>query len=216
MLAFLGGTGPEGKGLALRLALAGESIVIGSRDGDRASAAAAEQTGKINGHVSIEGTDNLNAAKQAEAIFLTVPYDAQRPLLEQLNETLDGKIVINVIAPMTFERGVGASSVDVQAGSAALEAQELLPNSFIVSAFQNVSAEELLDQAVNMEGDVIICSNNKEAKELAFDLTNKIPTLRPIDGGGLANSKYVEQITPLLVNINRIYKIHSGIHVVGI
>lgn len=216
MLAFLGGTGPEGKGLALRLALAGESIVIGSRDGDRASAAAAELTGMINGHVSIEGTDNLNAAKQAEAIFLTVPYDAQRPLLEQLNGTLDGKIVINVIAPMTFERGVGASSVDVQAGSAAQEAQELLPNSFIVSAFQNVSAEELLDQAVNMEGDVIICSNHKEAKELAFDLTNKIPTLRPIDGGGLANSKYVEQITPLLVNINRIYKIHSGIHVVGI
>lgn len=216
MLAFLGGTGPEGKGLALRLALAGESIIIGSRAGDRASAAAAELTGMINGHVSIEGTDNLNAAKQAEAIFLTVPYDAQRPLLEQLNETLDGKIVINVIAPMTFERGVGASSVDVQAGSAAQEAQELLPNSFIVSAFQNVSAEELLDQAVNMEGDVIICSNNKEAKELAFDLTNKIPTLRPIDGGGLANSKYVEQITPLLVNINRIYKIHSGIHVVGI
>lgn len=216
MLAFLGGTGPEGKGLALRLALAGESIVIGSRDGDRASAAAAELTGMINGHVSIEGTDNLNAAKQAEAIFLTVPYDAQRPLLEQLNQTLDGKIVINVIAPMTFERGVGASSVDVQAGSAAQEAQELLPNSFIVAAFQNVSAEELLDQAVNMEGDVIICSNNKEAKELAFDLTNKIPTLRPIDGGGLANSKYVEQITPLLVNINRIYKIHSGIHVVGI
>ena len=216
MLAFLGGTGPEGKGLALRLALAGESIVIGSRDGDRASAAAAELTGMISGHVSIEGTDNLNAAKQAEAIFLTVPYDAQRPLLEQLNETLDGKIVINVIAPMTFERGVGASSVDVQAGSAAQEAQELLPNSFIVSAFQNVSAEELLDQAVNMEGDVIICSNHKEAKELAFDLTNKIPTLRPIDGGGLANSKYVEQITPLLVNINRIYKIHSGIHVVGI
>ena len=216
MLAFLGGTGPEGKGLALRLALAGESIVIGSRDGDRASAVAAELTGMINGHVSIEGTDNLNAAKQAEAIFLTVPYDAQRPLLEQLNGTLDGKIVINVIAPMTFERGVGASSVDVQAGSAAQEAQELLPNSFIVSAFQNVSAEELLDQAVNMEGDVIICSNHKEAKELAFDLTNKIPTLRPIDGGGLANSKYVEQITPLLVNINRIYKIHSGIHVVGI
>ena len=216
MLAFLGGTGPEGKGLALRLALAGESIVIGSRDGDRASAAAEELTDMINGHVSIEGTDNLNAAKQAEAIFLTVPYDAQRPLLEQLNQTLDGKIVINVIAPMTFERGVGASSVDVQAGSAAQEAQELLPNSFIVAAFQNVSAEELLDQAVNMEGDVIICSNNKEAKELAFDLTNKIPTLRPIDGGGLANSKYVEQITPLLVNINRIYKIHSGIHVVGI
>ena len=216
MLAFLGGTGPEGKGLALRLALAGESIVIGSRDGDRASAAAAELTGMINGHVSIEGTDNLNAAKQSEVIFLTVPYDAQRPLIEQLNETLDGKIVINVIAPMTFERGVGASSVDVQAGSAAQEAQELLPNSFIVSAFQNVSAEELLDQAVNMEGDVIICSNNKEAKKLAFDLTNKIPTLRPIDGGGLANSNYVEQITPLLVNINRIYKIHSGIHVVGI
>jgi len=133
-----------------------------------------------------------------------------------LNGTLDGKIVINVIAPMTFERGVGARAVAVEAGSAAQESQELLPNSFIVSAFQNVSAEELLDQAVSMEGDVIICSNNTPAKELAFDLTKKIPTLRPIDGGGLANSNYVEQITPLLVNINRIYKIHSGIRIVGI
>ena len=216
MLAFLGGTGPEGKGLAMRLAIAGESIVIGSRDGDRAAATAAELRGMIDGHVSIEGTDNLNAARESEVIFLTVPYDAQRPLLEQLNGTLDGKIVINVIAPMTFERSVGARAVAVEAGSAAQESQELLPNSFIVSAFQNVSAEELLDQAVNMEGDVIICSNNTSAKELAFDLTNKIPTLRPIDGGGLANSNYVEQITPLLVNINRIYKIHSGIRIVGV
>ena len=216
MLAFLGGTGPEGKGLAMRLAIAGESIVIGSRDGDRAAATAAELRGMIDGHVSIEGTDNLNAARHSEVIFLTVPYDAQRPLLEQLNGTLDGKIVINVIAPMTFERGAGARAVTVEAGSAAQESQELLPNSFIVSAFQNVSAEELLDQAVNMEGDVIICSNDTSAKELAFDLTNKIPTLRPIDGGGLANSNYVEQITPLLVNINRIYKIHSGIRIVGV
>ncbi len=216
MLAFLGGTGPEGKGLALRLALAGESIVVGSRDGERASTAAVELTDMAKGHASIKGTDNLNAAKEADVIFLTVPYDAQRALLEQLKHIIDGKIVINVIAPMIFQRGVGASAVEVSAGSAAQESQEILPNSVIVSAFQNVSAEELLDQSVDMEGDVIICSDNEEAKVLAFDLTNKIPSLRPIDGGGLANSKYVEQITPLLVNINRIYKIHSGIHVVGI
>ena len=216
MLAFLGGTGPEGKGLALRLALAGESIVLGSRDGERASTAATELTDMAKGQTSIDGTDNLNAAKQADVIFLTVPYDAQRALLEQLKHIIDGKIIINVIAPMVFQRGVGASAVEVPAGSAAQESQELLPSSVIVSAFQNVSAEELLDQSVNVEGDVIICSDNEEAKARAFDLTNKIPSLRPIDGGALANSKYVEQITPLLVNINRIYKIHSGIHVVGI
>ena len=98
MLAFLGGTGPEGKGLALRLALAGESIVIGSRDGERASKAAVELTDMAAGHTFIEGTDNLNAAKQADVIFLTVPYDAQRALLEQLKHIIDGKIVINVIA----------------------------------------------------------------------------------------------------------------------
>ena len=219
MLAFLGGTGPEGKGLALRLALAGEDVVIGSRDSQRASAAAEELAAIIQdstGHGSIEGADNADAAQRADAAFLTVPYEAQRPLLEQLAFPLAGKVVVNVIAPMRFERGRGAIAVPVEAGSAAEEAQSLLPGSHVVAAFQNVSAEDLQEPHNSMEGDVVICADNPDAKSLVMALTEKIPRLRPVDGGGLLNARYVEQITPLLVNINRIYKVHSGIRIVGV
>ena len=121
-----------------------------------------------------------------------------------------------MIAPMQFQRGRGASAIEVEAGSAAQEAQELLPDSLVVAAFQNVSAEELQEPGTVMEGDVVICSDHPAAKEAVTGLTAKIPNLRPVDGGALANARYVEQITPLLVNINRIYKIHAGIKIVGV
>lgn len=223
MLAFLGGTGPEGRGLALRLARAGQGTIIGSRDSARAEAAAAElQPQAAGGRIiagRITGADNAQAAAQAEVVFLAVPYEAQRALLEQVGHLLAGKVVVDVIAPMRFERGRGASAVEVASGSAAQEAQQLLPDAQVVAAFQNVSAEELLraDHLVSpMEGDVIVCSDHRPAKDRVMDLVRLIPDLRPVDGGGLANAKYVEQITPLLVNINRIYKVHAGIRVVGL
>ena len=215
MLAFLGGTGPEGRGLALRLALAGEGAVIGSRDAGRA-AAAAEELLQLAPGVHIEGAVNDLAADGADLVFLTFPYEGQRPVLEQLQESLAGKIVVSVISPVQFQRGRGASAVEVPAGSAAQEAQELLPNSWVVAAFHNVSAVELQEPDKTMEGDVIVCSNHRESKERVMELVRKIPSLRPVDGGGLANAKYVEQITPMLVNINRIYNIHAGIRIVGL
>ena len=120
-----------------------------------------------------------------------------------------GKVVVNVIAPMAFERGKGARAVEVEAGSAAQEAQQLLPDSRVVAAFQNVSAEELQETGHAMEGDVVVCSDHADAKRLVMGLADKINNLRGVDGGSLANAKYVEQITPMLVNINRIYKVHS-------
>ena len=149
-------------------------------------------------------------------VFLTFPYEGQRPVLEQLPDVQAGKVVVDVIAPMSFQRGRGASAVEVDAGSAAEEAQGLLPGSQVVAAFQNVSAEELQQPETLMKGDVIVCSDHGEPKALVMDLVRKIPELRPVDGGGLANAKYVEQITPMLVNINRIYKIHAGIKIVGL
>ncbi len=215
MLAFLGGTGPEGRGLALRLAAAGEPAIIGSRDAGRAATAAEELLQRAPG-TNISGADNAQAAAQADVVFLAFPYEGQRATLEQLQDALAGKVVVDVIAPMSFQRGLGASAVEVEAGSAAQEAQELLPDSLVVSAFQNISAEELQHPDTVMDGDVIVCSDHTEAKSLVMGLVSKIPNLRPVDGGGLANSKYVEQITPMLVNINRIYKIHAGIKIVGI
>ena len=215
MLAFLGGTGPEGKGLALRLAAAGEHVIIGSRDAGRA-ANAAEELLQLAPGTNISGAENAQAAAQADVVFLAFPYEGQRATLEQLQGALAGKVVVDVIAPMSFQRGRGASAVEVEAGSAAQEAQELLPDSLVVSAFQNISAEELQQPDTVMDGDVIVCSDHAEAKSLVMGLVSKIPGLRPVDCGGLANSKYVEQITPMLVNINRIYKIHAGIKIVGI
>lgn len=215
MLAFLGGTGPEGKGLALRMALAGEEVLIGSRDAARAAAAADELLLLAPG-AQIRGAANADAAAQADTVFLTFPYEGQRPTLELLGRELEGKVVVNVIAPMEFQRGKGALAVPVEAGSAAQESQELLPGSLVVAAFQNASAEELQEPGLTMEGDVVICSDHAAAKERVMELVPKIPSLRPVDGGALANAKYVEQITPLLVNINRIYKIHAGIKIVGV
>ena len=215
MLAILGGTGPEGKGLALRLAMAGETPIIGSRDAARGAATAEELAQSAPG-VVIKGTDNAGAVAAADVVFLAFPYEGQRPVLEDLGEALKGKIVVSVIAPMKFERGKGASAVEVEAGSAAQEAQDMLPDSQVVAAFQNASAEELLDPSVTMEGDVIVCSDHPDAKKLVMELADKINDLRGVDGGSLANAKYVEQLTPLLVNINRIYKIHAGIKIVGV
>ena len=215
MLAFLGGTGPEGRGLALRLAMAGEAVIIGSRDAGRAATAAQELL-QLTPGAHIQGAANADAAKQADVVFLTFPYEGQRPVLEQLAEVLSGKTVVNVIAPMVFERGKGARAVEVEAGSAAQEAQEILADSQVVAAFQNVSAEELQETGHTMEGDVVVCSDHADAKKLVIGLAHRINDLRGVDGGSLANAKYVEQITPMLVNINRIYKAHSTIKIVGV
>lgn len=223
MLAFLGGTGPEGKGLALRLAMAGESVIIGSRDAGRAQEAAVDLL-TLAPDAAIAGAVNEVAAAQSDTIFLTMPYGGMSPTITSVNavgpsrpnDALAGKVVVTVIAPMRFERGVGAIAEEVPAGSAAQEAQAAAPNARVVAAFQNVSAEELLKPGVTLDEDVVICADDAAAKAAVVDLTRKIPNLRPVDGGALYNARYVEQITPLLVNINRIHRTHAGIRITGV
>ena len=214
MLAFLGGTGPEGRGLALRYALAGEEIIIGSRSAERA-AAAAQDLQKLAPGASISGADNRDAALRGEVVFLTFPYEAQRPLLPQIEGELAGKVVVSVIAPLIFEKG-RAKAVQVEEGSAAMEAQALLPGSQVAAAFQNLSAAKLLAAEQPVEGDVVVCSDHREAKEWVMTMVGLIKDLRAVDGGGLENARYVEELTTLLLNINRIYKAHSTIRVVGV
>lgn len=214
MLAFLGGTGPEGLGLALRLALAGEEIIIGSRDDVRARDAAESLRSQVPG-VAISGDVNAVAAQRGDIVFITVPYEAQKPLLESVAGHLAGKVVINAVAPLTFTKGK-ARALPVEEGSAAMQAQHLLPDAYVVAAFQNLSAAELNVPDRVMEGDVVVCSGHREAKERVMEMVKKIKQLRPVDGGDLENAKYVEQLTALLVNINRIYKGHSTIKILGI
>ena len=215
MLGFLGGTGEEGKGLAFRLALAGESVMIGSRDEARAVEAVAEVNDLLGKQVAI-GANNMQTAEESDIVFVTGPYSAQAMLLGDVGQYLKSKIVIDVIAPMSFVRGVGAQAINIESGSAAEEAQELVPESFVVSAFQNVSAAELVLPNIPMVGDVLVCGDDKDSKQRVMELVCLIDKLKPVDGGMLFNSKYVEQITPLLVNINRLYKTHSGIHITGL
>ena len=214
MLAFLGGTGPEGRGLALRLALAGEEVIIGSRDGDRARETA-KALNELAPGATISGDINANAARRGDPVFVTVPYEAQKPLLEQVADYLTGKVIVNVVAPLSVTRG-RATALFVEEGSAAMETQNLLPGNFVVAAFQNVSAVDLVVPDRTMEGDVVVCSDHREPKQRVMEMVTKIRDLRPVDGDGLVNARYVEELTALLLNINRIYKCHSMIKIVGI
>ena len=214
MLAFLGGTGPEGRGLALRYALAGQEVIIGSRDSDKAEAAALKLQEKAP-RDSVRGNGNREAAAQGDVVFLTVPYEAQQSLLPQLADELAGKPVVNVVAPLVFKRG-RAAAVQVPEGSAAMQSQILLPRSQVVAAFQNLSATKLLATGQPMDGDVVACSDHEEAKERIMALVGLVKNLRGLDGGGLENARYVEQLTALLLAVNRIYKAHSSIKLVGL
>ena len=214
MLAFLGGTGPEGRGLALRLALAGEEIVIGSRDEARAKECAKDLSELAPGR-AISGDVNEVAVQRADVIFVTVPYAGQKALLEQVATRLAGKLVVDVVAPLAVSKG-RARAIPVEEGSAAMQAQQILPDSYVVAAFQNISAAELIVPDRVMEGDVVVCSDHLEPKQRVMEMVTKIRDLRPVDGDGLENAKYIEEFTAMLLNINRIYKAHSMIKIVGV
>ena len=214
MIGFIGGTGPEGRGLALRFALAGEDVLIGSRDAERAQAAA-DSVREIAPSISIGGGLNAEVADRSDTIVIAVPYSAQKPTLESLVGELSGKLIINVVAPLTFSRGI-ASAIRVEAGSAALEAQEIIPDATHTAAFHNVSAQELLIPDRPLDTDIVVFGDDADAKGRVIALAEAIKGARGVDGGGLENARYCEDLTALLLNINRIYKAHSMIKIVGI
>ena len=214
MIGFIGGTGPEGRGLALRFALAGERVLIGSRDAERAQAAA-DSVREIAPSISIAGGLNADVAAQSDTVFVAVPYAAQKPTLESLTEELRGKLIVNVVAPLAFSKGV-ASAIRVEAGSAALEARAIVPDATHVAAFHNVSAQELLSPERALDTDIVVCGDDADAKRSVMALAAAIKGARGIDGGGLENARYCEDLTALLLNINRIYKAHSMIKIVGV
>ena len=214
MIGFIGGTGPEGRGLGLRLALAGHDVMIGSRDAARA-AEAAERVVARAPEASVLAGLNEDVAERAETVFVTVPYPAQRSALGPLAGVLAGKIVVTTVVPLGFDAG-GARFLPIEAGSAAMEAREMLPDSRIVAAFQTVSAHDLLNLKRRVDSDVVVCSDDDEAKEAVSGLAEEIPGIRAVDGGGLRNAVFVEHITPLILNVNRIYGGRAAIRLTGI
>lgn len=214
-LAFVGGTGPEGLGIAARMAKAGHSVAIGSRSQERGEQGAATIREAVPG-AEASGGENGDVVADADVVLLTFPYEGQAATLDALAPALEGKIVCNVVAPLDFQKGVGAVALDVPGGSAAQEAAAQLPGSRVVSAFQNLAAEKLMELDKPVEADILVCGRDQEAKEIVIGLANQIEGARGLDGGGLSQSRYVEMLTALLVNINRRYKARSSIRIVGV
>jgi len=214
-LAFVGGTGPEGLGLAMRFAHAGHEIAIGSRSAERGEEGAARVKEVVPGAVTTGG-DNASVLDGADVVFLTFPYSGQQPTLEALAEQLKGKLICNVVAPLEFQQGVGAVALNVPGNSALQEAIAQLPESTVVSAFQNMSAEELQHLETSIEADVLVCGRDAEAKQVVIGLANQIKGVRGIDAGGPSQSRYVEMLTSLLINLNRKHKTQTTIRIAGL
>jgi 8-hydroxy-5-deazaflavin:NADPH oxidoreductase len=217
-IAVIGGTGPAGMGLALRWARAGETIIIGSRDGERAQKTAAAIQLKAGSNAAITGMENSAACGAAEILALTVPFEGQAGLLKQLKAAiLPGSVLIDATVPLAASVGGRASRpLGVWQGSAAQQAAELVPKGVrVVAAFHNLSAD-LLNGDDPLDCDVVVCSDDSEATQLTRDLAMKIPGVRAIDGGRLENARIVEQITALLIGLNIRHKGHAGIRITGL
>jgi NADPH-dependent F420 reductase len=213
IIGFIGGTGPEGKGLAYRFALAGHEIIIGSRSAERAQEAAKEIAERVSTG-SVRGAENAEAAREGEIVVLTVPYDAQAATLPPLTDAIGDKIVVSTGVPMAFAEG-SASLVAVPEGSAAEQVQSLLQEARVVGAFQNLGARKLWGEKP-LDQDVIVCGDDEEAKSKVMRLAEQIEGVRGVDGGALASSQYVEAITVLLVSVNKRYKVTAGVRIAGL
>jgi 8-hydroxy-5-deazaflavin:NADPH oxidoreductase len=217
-IGIIGGTGPAGMGLAERWARAGEVVIIGSRDGQRAQQAAASIQHKVGPQASVTGMENSAVCAAADVLMLTVPFEGQAVLLKQLKPAItEGSILIDATVPLAAAVGGRPSRpLGVWQGSAAQQTAELVPKGVsVVAAFHNLSAE-LLNGDAPLDCDVIVCSDDADASQLTRELAAKIPGVRAIDGGKLENARIVEQITALLIGLNIRHKGHSGIRITGL
>ncbi len=218
-VAIVGGTGPEGRGLASRWAHAGLRVIIGSRDENRARMTAQEICNRVGSGAAVEGMENSAAVRATDVVVLAVPFEAQASTLKQLrNQFRPGTVLVCAAVPLASGVGdKGSRVLGVWQGSASQQAAEMVPQGVtVVAAFQNISAS-LLETALPVECDVIVCTDSDKAKQVAYELARKIPGARPLDGGKLENARIVEQITALLITLNIRHKVHSaGLRITGI
>jgi len=217
-IAILGGTGPAGMGLALRWARSGETILIGSRDAQRAQEAADKIRQKAGSQARVSGVENSAACAAAEILVLTVPFEGQAALLKQLKPAIrPGSILIDATVALAASVGGRASrTLGVWQGSAAQQAAELVPKGVsVAAAFHNLSAD-MLNGDEPLECDVLVCSDDPNALQLTRALAARIPGVRTLDAGKLENARILEQITALLIGLNIRHKGHSGIRITGL
>jgi NADPH-dependent F420 reductase len=221
VVGILGGTGPQGRGLGVRLAAAGQRVLLGSRDGDRARQVAEEVAGRAvaaaaGAEVSVQGGSNVDVAGAADLVVVAVPFDGHAEVLAELASPLAGKVVVDCVVPMGFDE-LGAYVLDVAEGSVTQQAAALLPDSAVVGAFHHVSAVLLQDVSrPTLDGDVMVVGDVREATDLAQALAGRIPGMRGVYAGRLRNARQVEALTVNLVSVNRRYKAHAGLRVTDV
>ncbi|MFG1951847.1 NADPH-dependent F420 reductase [Micromonospora sp. NPDC048830] len=215
-IAIIGGTGPQGKGLGYRFARGGHRVVLGSRTKERAEAAAEELRPRISGSGSVEGADNAEAAEIADLVVVAVPYDGHDALLAELGDQLAGKIVVNCVNPLGFDKA-GPYGLDLGPTSAAEKAQALLPEAHVVGAFHHLSAVSLLSEADVLDHeDVLVCGDDVAAKARVLELAATITGKPGIDAGPLRLARHLEPLTAVLISINKRYRVRSGIAISGL
>ena len=219
-IALLGGTGKLGPGLAMRFARAGAPVLIGSRDAERGAAAAAEVAEKLRAaggdFAPVEGMSNADAAQRGRIAVITVPYEGQAALLPSLAASLSGKVVVSTAVPVSFSPESGFTHVDVPEGSAAQQAAALLPGARVAAAFHSVSSATLKKVATPLDEDVVVTADDGDARDAAVDLVRLVPGARPVDGGPLRCAHYTEQLTVLLLTVNRIHRTHAGLRLTNL
>lgn len=213
-IAMIGGTGPQGSGLAHRLAGGGHQVVIGSRSEERATAAADELSARLSGQGALSGATNLEAAAKADIVLLAIPYDGHDELVASLREVADGKIVVSCVNPLGFDKS-GAFGLDLGASSAAESAAALLPGSRVVGAFHHLSALSLI-QDTPLPEDVLVCGDDAAAKAVVIELARAVTGRPGVDAGRLRLARQLEPLTAVLISINRTYKVHSGLRITGL
>ncbi|MFE2830441.1 NADPH-dependent F420 reductase [Streptomyces mirabilis] len=210
VVGVLGGTGPQGKGLAYRLARAGQKVIIGSRAAERAQTAAEEL-----GH-GVEGADNAECARRSDIVIVAVPWEGHGKTLESLREELTGKLVVDCVNPLGFDKK-GAYALKPEEGSAAEQAAALLPDSRVAAAFHHLSAVLLQDPEVDeIDTDVMVLGEERGDVEIVQALAGRIPGMRGVFSGRLRNAHQVEALVANLISVNRRYKAHAGLRVTDV
>jgi NADPH-dependent F420 reductase len=213
VVGVLGGTGDQGRGLAYRLAQAGQKVIIGSRAAERAQAAAADPQ---LGGLGVEGADNAECARRSDVVIVAVPWDGHAKTLESLREELTGKLVIDCVNPLGFDKK-GAFAIKPEEGSAAEQAAALLPGSRVTAAFHHLSAVLLQDPEIaEIDTDVMVLGEARADTDLVQALAARIPGMRGVFAGRLRNAHQVESLVANLISVNRRYKAHAGLRVTDV
>lgn len=214
-IAVIGGTGPQGKGLAFRWARHGHTVVLGSRSADRAEAAAAEIRERVP-DADVSGAGNADAAAGAEVVVLAVPYDGHDDLVDDLAAVLEGKTVVSCVNPLGFDRQ-GPYGLDLPRGSAAEAAAAIVPEARVVGAFHHVSAVSLWGEREYLDHeDVLVCGDDEEAKQIVIELARSVTGRDGVDAGRLRLARQLEPLTAVLISINKRYRTRSGIAIAGL